>query len=120
MAELREGDPLVVALPPAERREDFHRHLWVAPDEVEEVRVGAGPSAELRGVRAPGTGIPGAIGVRSRRGGVHDVAAVPGRFPAVVVERHPGSQWPRPVARVADRAIAAARPARALDRPRTG
>ena len=45
------------------------------------------PWSELRGIRAPGTGVPDVIAVGTRRGNFgKDFAAVHGKGPAVVVE----------------------------------
>jgi hypothetical protein len=54
---------------------------------VRVVRVSDTPWSEMRGVRAPGTGLPGVISLGTRRGsGIHDFAAVYGRRPALVIE----------------------------------
>ncbi len=59
---------------------------------IREVRVSDTPWSELRGVRAPGTGIPGVISLCTRRGrGICDFAAVYGRGgKAVVIETDRG------------------------------
>lgn len=53
---------------------------------VRAVRVASDPWKELRGIRAPGTGIPGVISLCTRRGqGIRDFAAVYRHQPALVV-----------------------------------
>jgi len=62
------------------------------------------PSAwpELRGIRAPGTGLSGVIAVGTRRGGFgKDFVVVHGKGPAVVVELD-GAPYARLVATVPD------------------
>ena len=69
------------------------------------------PWSELRGIRAPGAGVPGIISLCTRRGhGVHDFAAVYGQRPALVVEMT-GVSFDRIVVSCADAAEAAARAA---------
>ncbi|MGH9102524.1 MAG: hypothetical protein ACRDYD_06035 [Acidimicrobiales bacterium] len=54
---------------------------------VRAVRVSDRPWSELRGMRAPGTGLPWVISLCTRRGpGVRDFAAVYKERPVVVVE----------------------------------
>jgi hypothetical protein len=80
---------------------------------VRAVRVSHRPFRELRGIRAPGTGFPGAIALgtwRRRRG--KDFAAVYGKRPAVVVELE-GAEWCRLVVSCDD----AEEIARSLRRP---
>ncbi|MGH3416410.1 MAG: hypothetical protein ACRDSS_08075, partial [Actinocrinis sp.] len=62
------------------------------------------PWSALRGVRAPGTGIPGVIayGVRRLTGGAPDFAAVHGSGPAVRVELGPCARFRRLVISVPD------------------
>jgi hypothetical protein len=87
MAELRiEGEELVVELSELERLGAFHGDIRTPLTSVREVRVAEDPRPELRGMRAPGTGIPGVIALGSRRGEGHDFAAVYHNRPAVVVE----------------------------------
>jgi hypothetical protein len=87
VAELRaEGDELVVHMGPLEKAEAFHGDLRLPLSAVTEVRVVDDPWPELRGIRAPGTGLPGVIAVGTRRGNFgKDFAAVHGKGPAVVV-----------------------------------
>lgn len=82
-----EGDQLLLDLTGWEKVEGFHGDIRVAAAAVRDVRVSGDPWSELRGIRAPGTGLPGVIAVGTRRGsGFRDFAAVHGKGPAVVVE----------------------------------
>lgn len=70
-----------------EKLEATHGDLRVPISSVSEVRAVATAWPELRGIRAPGTGIPGVIAVGTRRGQFgKDFAVVHGKGPAVVVE----------------------------------
>ena len=88
MAELHpEGDELVLHLQPREKAEGFHGDIRVPLSAVTSARVVQNAWPELRGVRAPGTGLPNVIAVGTRRGSFgKDFAAVHGRGPAVVVD----------------------------------
>ncbi len=88
MAELRtDGDDLVLHLGALEKAEGLHGDIRVPLAAVTAVRVVDDPWPELRGLRAPGTGLPQVIAVGTRRGGFgKDFAAVHGTGPAVVVE----------------------------------
>lgn len=82
-----EDEELVLQLSRLEKLEGFRRDIRVPTSTVRQVRSVADPWSELRGIRAPGTGLPGVIAVGTRRGmGVKDFAAVHGKGPAVVVE----------------------------------
>jgi hypothetical protein len=82
-----EGEELVLHLSTIEKLEGFHDSIRVPVSSVREVRTADDPWTELRGLRAPGTGIPGVIAVGTRRGsGIRDFAVVHGKGPAVVVE----------------------------------
>jgi hypothetical protein len=62
---------------------------------VARVRVTESPWREVRGIRAPGTGIPWLMALCTLRGsGFRDFAAIYGRRPAVVVEAT-GAQYQR-------------------------
>ena len=88
MAELQvDGDELVLHLRPMEKAEGMHGDIRVPFSAVTAVRSVDDPWPELRGMRAPGTGLPNVIAVGTRRGSFgKDFAAVHGKGPAVVVE----------------------------------
>jgi hypothetical protein len=70
-----------------EKVEGFHSDIRVPLAAVHAVRAVAHGWPELRGLRAPGTGIPGVIAVGTRRGpSGKDFAVVHGQGPAVVVD----------------------------------
>src|ERR1700741_2690710 len=95
MAELRvEGSELVVELSELEKVGALRGDVRVPLSSVRAVRVAEDPRLELRGIRAPGTGIPGIIALGSRRGEGHDFAAVSHERPAVVGELE-GTQFDR-------------------------
>jgi hypothetical protein len=82
-----DGGDLVVRLSSLEKLGAFRGDVRIPLSAVRTVRVSDEPWAELRGIRAPGTGIRGVISLCTRRGrGVRDFAAVYRRQPAVVVE----------------------------------
>jgi hypothetical protein len=83
---------------------------------VRSVRATADPWAELRGIRAPGTGLPGliALGTRRSRAG-RDFAAVYRRGPGVVVDCE-GAPWARIVVSSDEAEAVAAEVARAAGR----
>jgi hypothetical protein len=77
----------VLHLTGLERLEAFRGDIRVPRSTVKVVRWVADPWRELRGIRAPGTGIPGIVAVGTRRGSaIRDFAAVHGKRPALVVE----------------------------------
>jgi hypothetical protein len=81
------GNELVLHLHAAEKAEGFHGDIRVPLTAIESVRAVDDPWPELRGIRAPGTGLPDLIAVGTRRGSFgRDFAAVHGRGQAVVVE----------------------------------
>jgi uncharacterized protein len=88
MADLRAEDgELVLHLRSMEKAEGLHGDIRVPLSAVTVVRVVEDAWPELRGVRAPGTGLPDVIAVGTRRGNFgKDFAAVHGKGPAVVVE----------------------------------
>lgn len=82
-----EGDRVVVRLTPLERV------LGLAVDEpsaplsaVTRVRAARPVRREIRGLRAPGTGLPGVAWIGHWRGRGHDFVAVYGSHAGVVVE----------------------------------
>ena len=83
----REGDEVVLKLNELEKAGALHGDVRVPAGAVREVRVSTTPFRDLRGIRAPGTGVPGAIalGTWRHRGG-KDFAALYRGGPAVVVE----------------------------------
>lgn len=88
MAELTVGEGTVtLALSRLECLEGFHGSITVPAAAVVDVRAVDDTWAELRGVRAPGTGLPGVVMVGTRRGSFgRDFAAVHGKGRGVVVE----------------------------------
>ncbi len=88
MARLVTADGSVrLVLSRVERLEGFRGDITAPADSVTAVRASDDLWSELRGVRAPGTGIPGVIAVCTCRGTFgKDFAAVHGRGPGVVVE----------------------------------
>ena len=63
---------------------------------VTAVRVSDDPWSELRGIRAPGTGLPGVISLCTRRGkGIRDFAAVYGRARRAVIVEASGARFDR-------------------------
>lgn len=81
---------------------------------VRDVRTTADPWRELRGIRAPGTGVPGLIALGTRRTSLgRDFAAVYRRGPGVVVEIQ-GAAYRRFVVSAADAPAVAAQIERAL------
>jgi hypothetical protein len=79
---------LVVHLTPLEKIGAFHGDLRLPRASVRSAEVVAQPFTRLRGLRAPGTAIPGviALGTWRRRGGEKNFAAVYRRRPVLVVE----------------------------------
>jgi len=103
-----EGDELVLHMGALEKAEAVHGDIRVPLSAVAAVRVVDDPWAELRGIRAPGTGLPGVIAVGTRRGDFgKDFAAVHGKGPAVVVELE-GAGYQRLIATADDAAARAA------------
>jgi hypothetical protein len=104
-----DGNHLVVLLSALEKIGALRGNISVPLASVRVVRVSDTPWSELRGIRAPGTGLPGVISLGTRRGsGIHDFAAVYGRRPALVVEMT-GTSFDRLVVSCADAAEAAVR-----------
>jgi len=103
MAELQAtGDHLTLHLTAAEHLEGVHGDIVVPMSSIRAMRASDDLWAELRGIRAPGTGIPGVIAVGTRRGPFgKDFAVVHGKGPGVVVELD-GEEFDRLVLTVAD------------------
>jgi hypothetical protein len=82
-----DGNDLTLEMSRIEHLEGFRGDLIAPRSAVTSVRAVDDPWPELRGMRAPGTGLPGVIAVGTRRGSFgKDFAAVHGKGPAVVVE----------------------------------
>lgn len=92
-----DGDQLTLDLTGFEKLEGMHGNIKVPTSAVRAVRSVDDPWPELRGIRAPGTGLPGVVAVGTRRdtGDQKDFAAVHGKGPAVVVELAEGAEWGR-------------------------
>lgn len=87
MAILRiEGDDLVLRLSRLEQVGALHGDIRVALSAVGDLQISERPFGELRGIRAPGTGLPRRIALgtwRHRRG--KDFAALYRGRPAIIV-----------------------------------
>jgi hypothetical protein len=96
MAALRhEGGELVVRLNDLEKAGALQGDIRVPWSTVQAFRVSDSPFRELRGVRAPGTGIPGVIALGTwRGGGGKDFAALYRGGPCIVVTLE-GAEWSR-------------------------
>lgn len=105
-----QSDELIIRLTAVERAAAMRREVRVPLSCVRSVCTESDPWGALRGVRAPGTGIPGVVayGVRRITGGAPDFAAVHGCGPAVRIDLAPGAQFSRLVVTVddAERAVA--------------
>jgi hypothetical protein len=100
-----DGNHLVVLLSALEKIGALRGNISVPLASVRAVRVSDTPWSELRGIRAPGTGLPRVISLGTRRG-----PGVYGHRPALVVEMT-GAPFDRLVVSCADAAEAAARAA---------
>jgi hypothetical protein len=109
------GSDLVVHLSALEKLGAVHGDVRIALSSISSCRVSHEPWTEVRGIRAPGTGIPGVIALGARRGGVHDFTAVYRKVPAVVVELT-GAKFDRLVISQEDADEAAASINQALER----
>jgi hypothetical protein len=84
---LVDGSDLVVRLSSLEKLGALRGDVRVPLAAVHDIRVLDNLWSQLRGVRAPGTGLPGVISLGTRRWwGVRDFAAVYGRTPGIVVD----------------------------------
>jgi hypothetical protein len=83
-----DGTDLVLHLSAVEKAEGVHRDIRVPLSAVTALRVvDSAWDDELRGWRAPGTGVPNVIAVGTRRGSFgKDFVAVHGKGPAIVIE----------------------------------
>jgi hypothetical protein len=84
---VREGDELAVRLNDLEKAGALRGDVRVPMSSVRSVTVSTTPFRDLRGIRAPGTGLPGvvALGTWRYRGG-KDFAALYRGGPALVIE----------------------------------
>lgn len=97
-----DGGDLVVRLSLLEKLGAMRGDVRLPLADIRAVRVSNQPWSELRGMRAPGTGIPGVISLCTRRGdGIVDFAAVYRSSEAVVVESD-GAPFDRLVVSCAD------------------
>lgn len=98
------GSELIVALKPLERVAAFHGDVRIALSAIRSVSLELDPWCALRGIRAPGTGIPGVIayGVRRATGDRPDFAALLGRDPAIRIELAPPAPFARLLISVRD------------------
>jgi len=90
------ADTVSLCLSRIERLEGMRGDIVAPLTSVVAVRSSDDLWAELRGLRAPGTGIPGVVAVCTCRGSFgRDFAAVHGRGPGVVVEfdGQPFQRW---------------------------
>ncbi len=101
--EVQSGE-LIVRLSGVERAAALRREVRVPLSCVESICADPDPWGTLRGMRAPGTDIPGVVayGVRRITGGRPDFAAVHGCGPAVRVDLAPGAPFGRIVVTVDD------------------
>ena len=117
MAELQiDGNELILHLRALEKAEGAHGDIRIPLTAVTAVRFADDPWPELRGIRAPGTGVPNVIAVGTRRGKFgKDFAAVHGKGPAVVVELE-GADYERLIVTMDDAAERAQAIAEAVGR----
>lgn len=91
-----DGADLVVRLNPLEQLGAMRANVRIPLSSITAVRVSETPSSELRGIRAPGIGIPGVISLGTRRGrGFRDFAAVYYLKPAVLAIDATGARFDR-------------------------
>jgi hypothetical protein len=97
-------DELVVRLSQLEQLAAFRGDVRVPLSAVQDVHVDQAPYEALRGIRAPGTGVPRvlAYGVRLLTGGCPDFAALHGKGPAVCVDLAPQAGFGRLLVTVDD------------------
>ena len=98
-----EGPELVVGLSWLEKLGALRGNVRVPLRAVRFASAEPDPWGALRGIRAPGTGIPGVIALGTRRfAGGQDFAAVEGSGPAVSVDLSEESPFARLVVSVRD------------------
>jgi hypothetical protein len=98
-----DGSDLVVGLSPLEKLGAFRGNVRVPLSAIRGAEVDPDPWSSLRGIRAPGTGIPGvvALGMRRRVDG-WDFAALHGKGPAVRVDLDRPAHFGRLIVSVPD------------------
>jgi hypothetical protein len=112
-----DASELIVTMTLPEELEALHSDVRVPLSAVTAVRAVDDAWPELRGIRAPGTGIPGVIAVGTRRGSFgKDFAVVHGKGPAVVVELD-GAEYSRLVVTTENAAAVAQTIIRAAGKP---
>lgn len=91
-----DGEHLVVKLSPLEKLAAFRGDVKVPLHAVSAVKLDAHPWLSLRGIRAPGTGLPGVIayGVRRYPGG-KDFAALLHKRKAITIDLSDQSPFAR-------------------------
>ena len=91
-----DGPELVVGLSRLEKLGAFRGDVRVPLAAIRSAEVDPEPWSSLRGMRSPGTGIPGviALGMRTHSGGL-DFAALHGKGPAVRVDLDRPSRFGR-------------------------
>jgi hypothetical protein len=93
-----------------EKLEAVHGNLALPTADITSVRAVRNPWPELRGIRAPGTGIPRVLAAGTRRGSFgKDFSVVHGAGEAVVVELNDEAAYHRLVVTMPDSAAVAAR-----------
>lgn len=103
-----DGADVVVRMSALERLAALRGDVRVPRSAVTSCRVSAHPRSELRGLRAPGTAVPGLFSLCTLRGAdTRDFAAVYRGRPALVIDLH-GAEFDRLVVSVKDEAIAEA------------
>lgn len=86
---LIERDALHLSLGGWEQLGSLHADIRVPLDHITKVETSANPWRLLRGIRAPGTGMPGVIMLGTmRKKGKKDFCAIYKKNPAVVVHLH--------------------------------
>jgi hypothetical protein len=104
VAQLRvDGSELVLELTRLEKFEAVHGSIRLPVSAITEVRAVSDPWPELRGIRAPGTGIPRVLAVGTRRGSFgKDFAVVHGAGEAVVVDLDEAADYHRLIVTTGD------------------
>ena len=91
---LIKDDQLTIQLSFLEHLGAFSPNITLPASQLTSVKVSIKPWSELRGVRCPGTGLPGVIMLGTCRfSGGKDFAAVYMKRPAVVVQMQAGGPW---------------------------